>query len=205
MTKPDSNGEAPSAIIALSSLLSSLMWPTRIHDRFTRVPPNPQEADFHGPYNKLLNHVFPPDSDYTVIPRYKKTHSRGSLDYIVCYYEVVRGDGPVFVLELKAPAALETISGREEADDQMRRRLGDLMAACPLDQLHGVSAIGTRLSFYTFDKGTQAIDPPGIARHHTLVNDVAPADRWDTDLLTAEGQARLQTLFDSICTACAAL
>jgi hypothetical protein len=181
------------------------MWPDQIHDRFTRIPPNPQEADFHGPYNKLLNYVFPPDSNYTVVPQYKKIASRESMDYVVCYYEVIWGDNPVFVLELKSPAALATISGREEADDQMRRRLADLMAACPLSQLHGVSAIGTRLSFYILDNATRTIDPPGIVRHPTLVNDVAPADRWDTDLLTAEGEDRLQTLFDSIRAACDAL
>jgi hypothetical protein len=76
------------------------------------------------------------------------------------------------------------------------------LAATPLNQLHGVSAIGTRLSFYILDETDRTIDPPGIVRHPTLVNAVASANRWDTDLLTAEGENHLQILFDSIRAAC---
>ncbi len=62
---------------------------------------------------------------YLVHPQYLKTGSKESTDYIV-YYEVLLENVPVFVLELRAPTAINFISTGEEADNQIRKRLGDL-------------------------------------------------------------------------------
>lgn len=99
-------------------------WPPKVQAGFTKLPTIPSEADFHGPYNKLLYTLFPADSDFTVVPHYLPG-SRESADFIVMF-EVLLEDKPVLVLELKAPARLQYPSTREDADLQIRTRLRDL-------------------------------------------------------------------------------
>ncbi|KAF8479497.1 hypothetical protein DFH94DRAFT_682240 [Russula ochroleuca] len=66
------------------------------------------------------------DTGFTVVPQYLKA-------------------------TLKDPAALQLISTRAEADDQIRRII-DLAESCPLDRLHAVSVLGTKLCFqYSLD------------------------------------------------------
>lgn len=100
-------------------------WPEKVIRQFQSIPPNPIEGDFHGAYNKLLNILFPPDSDFTVVPQYLKPASLKSADYIVTF-EIILENKPVFILELKKPADLNFISMRQAADVQIRERLGDL-------------------------------------------------------------------------------
>jgi len=104
-----------------------MVWPPKILSQFQLVPANPHEADFHGPYNKLLNYLFPIDSPFTVVPQYLKPASGSSLssDYIVTF-EVFLATRPVFILELKTPMDINYVSTRQLADEQIRRRLGDL-------------------------------------------------------------------------------
>ena len=177
------------------------MWPARVLHQFELVPQNPQESDFYGAYNKLLNFYFPPDSAFAVFPQYRKSRSKESINHVVPF-EIFLENKPVFVLELKAPSAIELISTRAEADDQIRTRLGDLVGSCPLATLHGVSAIGTKLCFYTIDKATMDMIPEQIARHPTRVNDTAPANRWDRDILQPEGETRLKAVFQEIIERC---
>ena len=177
------------------------MWPAKVLRQFNLVPQNPQESDFHGAYNKLLNFYFPPDSDFSVFPQYHRLGSKESIDYVVLF-EIFLANRPVFVLELKAPSSIEFISTRAEADEQIRTRLGDLAGHCPLPTLHGVSAIGTKLCFYTIDKATMEMTPQQIARHPTRVNDIAPAHRWDCDILAPGGETRLKAVFQEIIEGC---
>jgi hypothetical protein len=95
------------------------------------------------------------------------------------------------------------ISAREEADLQIRRRLRDLVGICPLSELHAISAIGTKC-FYTAEAG-RAITPPRIVADDQLATDTAPLERWDCDVLEAEGVARLKALVHEIYQACAQL
>jgi hypothetical protein len=86
----------------------------------------------------------------------------------------------VLIVELKDPTAVEHISTRAEDDDQIRRRIIDLAESCLLDTLCAVSALGTRLSFYTLDVKNEAarIYPPRIDPDLDTVNDYTPAERW---------------------------
>jgi hypothetical protein len=101
------------------------MWPNKVIRQFQIVPANPLESDFNGPYNKLLNTLFPPDSDYTVIPQYLKPNSVQSWDWIMTF-EVFLVNKPILILELKRPEDLHFVSTRELADSQIRQRLVDL-------------------------------------------------------------------------------
>ncbi|KAM6489200.1 hypothetical protein JOM56_015370 [Amanita muscaria] len=168
------------------------MGPEKVLRQFRTVPANCKASDFHGAYNKLLNYYFPPNTDFTVVPQYLKATSRDSADFIVCF-EIRLENKPVLIVELKDPATIQHISTRAEADDQIRRRIIDLAEHCPLDTLHAVSALGTRLCFYSLDVKNRAarIDPPRIDRDPDMVNDYSPAERWNRDVLEASGEDKL--------------
>jgi hypothetical protein len=182
------------------------MWPEKVLRQFQAVPASCRESDFYGPYNKLLNYYFAPDTDFTVVPQYLKAASRDSADFIFCF-EIRLENKPVFIVELKDPAAIQHISTRAEADDQSRRRIIDLAESCPLNKLHAVSALGTKLCFYSLDVQNLAarIDPPRIDRDPDTVNDYVPAERWDRDVLDASGEDKLLAVINEIKTGCAEL
>ena len=199
-------GDWVSKALQLVVVFPTIMWPEKVLRQFQAIPPNPQEWEFHGPYNKLLYTLFPADSDFTVVPQYLKPSSRDSVDFIVSF-EVLLQNYPVFVLELRPPPALNNISTRGEADDQIRRRIGDLAGRCPLATLHAVSALGTKLSFYSLDTTDDNADiiPRAIARHPTRVNDYAPAERWSYDILEEGGEAQLRSIIEEVQQGCAHL
>jgi hypothetical protein len=92
----------------------------------------------------------------------------------------------VLFVEIKEPRKITLKSACEEADNQMRKRMGDLAPSCPLDTLNGVSAFGTRLAFYTYDKQTRIL-LSRISPDSERETDTAPLDRWDCDILEDEG------------------
>jgi hypothetical protein len=81
-------------------------WPDEIVRSFQKVPINPSEADFHGPYNKLLSMLFPWDTDYTITWH----HMPNSLEAsnFILMYEVLLEDKPVFVFVLNHPKIFDT-------------------------------------------------------------------------------------------------
>jgi hypothetical protein len=99
-------------------------WPSKLLASFAKVPDVPSEAEFRGPYNKLLYTLFPVESDFTVVPRYL-LGPRESADFVVMF-EVLLVDRPVLILELKPPGHLRYPSTREAADLQIRSRIKDL-------------------------------------------------------------------------------
>lgn len=60
-----------------------------------------------------------------------------------------------------------------------------------LPVIHGVSALGTRLCFYSYHRDNETLTPPPIPRDAGLMTDVAPAAWWDIDLLSEEGVKRM--------------
>ncbi|KIJ95504.1 hypothetical protein K443DRAFT_682951 [Laccaria amethystina LaAM-08-1] len=180
------------------------VWPPSILTCFSTIPSNPRENDYWPPYNKLLNVLFPPDGPFTVGPQtHPIAESRKSIDFLA-EYQVFWGDAPVFILEIKTGPKLGLVSAREEADLQIRTCLRDLIGICPLSKLHAISAIGTKLCFYTVEAGS-AITPPRIVGKDQLATDTAPPGRWDCDVLEAEGAARLKAIVHEIGQACAQL
>lgn len=178
------------------------MWPNYIVERFKTVPQNSRENDFYAPYNKLLCSEFPVDSKYTVAPQsYPVPSSRDSIDFVIEYL-VLENDLPVFILEIKEPSKINLLSSRQEADIQMRKRLRDLVQRCPIDKLNGVSAFGSQLSFYSIDKHTMKMLPPVIPQDIEMINDTAPIERWNTNLLDENGSVKLQGLFRDIKNKC---
>jgi len=111
--------------LAATTLVFGMVWPDKVIRQFQTVPAKPLQSDFHGPYNKLLHTLFPADSDYTVIPQYLEPPPSESRDGIMTF-EVFLVNQPILILELKKPVDLNSVSARELADSQIRRRMGDL-------------------------------------------------------------------------------
>lgn len=97
-----------------------MVWPDKVIRQFQIVPSNPQESDFHGLYNKLPCTLFPPDSDYTVIPQCPKPGSSQLSEWIVTF-EVFLVNQKILILALKKPGDLDFVSTRE-----IRQRMVDL-------------------------------------------------------------------------------
>ncbi|KAI6120822.1 hypothetical protein EV401DRAFT_2169715 [Pisolithus croceorrhizus] len=152
-------------------------WPDTVICQFKIIPPNPNGNDFYRAYNKLLSNLFPSDTDFTVIPWHLEPCSSQSCAPMV-FFEVVLGTKPVFILKPQAPADLTYRSSCQTADQEIRLCLGDLAEQCPILTLHTVSAMGMQ------------------------ANDTAPKERWDCDVLDANGEARLHAVVDAIKEAC---
>ncbi|KAF8506280.1 hypothetical protein BU17DRAFT_57765 [Hysterangium stoloniferum] len=176
-------------------------WLPEVLRQFEQIPPTPSETDFHAPYNKLLNLLFPPDTEFTVVPQYFPGPSEPVNFFVL--YEVFLEDKPVFILQLKPPGHLRYASTREAADKQIRSRLPDLYADCPLPVSHAVSAMGTQLCFYKVCN--RVIVPRSIPAHPDQLTDTAPRARWSCDILQDEGEQRFQAVVDEIKQCCAAL
>lgn len=64
--------------------------------------------------------------------------------------------------------------------------------------LHGVSVFGTKLCFYTLSKATREITPAEIQESRRYAIDTAPLERWNFDILSAEGEVRFREVVTEI-------
>jgi len=180
-------------------------WPSKITRAFATVEGGADivvhENQYYGPYNKLLYTLFPPDSDFNVSPNYLRGNFDGIADFIASF-EVTFREHPVLILQVKPPQHLSFNSTRKKADRQIRDRLVDLAEHTPLPILYGISAVGTRLCFYEFEKASRRMTPRFIPSDIETATDVAPVERWDCDVLEADGEQRLRALATHIIEAC---
>ncbi|KAI6144231.1 hypothetical protein BKA82DRAFT_4175892 [Pisolithus tinctorius] len=98
------------------------------------------------------------DGPYEIAPRYKFQGAQDAFE-LTTIFLVEPQRHPVFFIEVRPSASLPYDSKREEADNQMRRRVRDLRVNLTIPVLYGVSAFGTRLSFYRYDTGSQVLTP----------------------------------------------
>ena len=80
-----------------------------------------------------------------------------------------------------------------------------IIDACPLPVLHGVSAFGTKLCFYSITKAGLVLPESIPAPSPRYVIDTVPVDRWKYDILEDEGEAELRRIVQVITTECAQL
>jgi len=203
-------------------------WPSKITITFATFQRGAEfvvhhDSQYYGAYNKLLYTLFPADSDFIVSPNYIPSNIDSGPDLIIVSFEVTLRQHPVLILEVKPPQHLSFNSTRETADRQIRRRLVDLAGVstrcglpshlflttiffpperAPLPILYGISAVGTRLCFYEFEKASRRTTPRFIPSDPEFATDVAPLKRWDCDVLEADGEQRLRVLATHITEAC---
>ncbi|KZT19831.1 hypothetical protein NEOLEDRAFT_1077109 [Neolentinus lepideus HHB14362 ss-1] len=144
-------------------------WPPKVICQFKKVPVNPSKAHFHGPYNKLLSTLFPPDTNFTIVPHYMPLPAGLiSAGFIVCLCI-----SPVFILELKSPGDLRYTSSCQATDRQLCACIRDVHIDCPLPVLYAISMMGTRLCFYKRPHDG-CMEPPFIAANPELEMDMVP-------------------------------
>ena len=116
--------------------------PSTVLNAFRVVPLKTSEREFHGPWNKLLNYFFPPESPFTVIPRetfvVKASKEESGIteegkeqpEIVFMMFEVQFESLPVFAMLVAAPALLEFPLAREMADTQARKMTKSLVGTC---------------------------------------------------------------------------
>lgn len=176
-------------------------WPNWILKQFASIPGGmnkaTQEPLLHGFYNTTLGYLFPASEGFMIVPQYQPPtmdRSTGFTTIFVVESANTQIPIPIFYLEIKPPGHINEMSGREQADIQMRDGVRELISELRIPKLHGVSALGVRLAFYHYDAATRILEPPAIPRDPILINDTAPAVRWNVDLLSDEGYERLVQL-----------
>jgi len=76
----------------------------------------------------------------------------------------------------------------------MRQRYDALGEEIDIPILYGVSALVTRISVCANESQTKKLAAPEIEKDLRVVNDRAPADRWNLDVLTYEGEHRVRQI-----------
>ncbi|KAI6145414.1 hypothetical protein BKA82DRAFT_129836 [Pisolithus tinctorius] len=179
------------------------MWLAVVYEAFEVIGHNAAKNKFYGPFNKLLNILFPCSSPFTVHPQYTLGSTQQCADFIITYGQ----NGPVLVIEVKPPHNYLHIANRAAADIQVRTHMHTMAASCALETLYSISAIGTQLTFYTLDTGNinADISPPPITCHPTQVNDTATASCWHRDVLCCSREMALCGIAMAISNACTTL
>ncbi|KIJ53221.1 hypothetical protein M422DRAFT_25682 [Sphaerobolus stellatus SS14] len=176
-------------------------WPPYVLEAFEAIPGGingaTDESLFYGPYNTLLGFLFPPTDHYMITPQFKRPPEGWSIDFTTVFI-VRKAFHPVFFIEIKPPADHARRSSRAAADGQMRTCFFDLVDAVQLPVLYGVSALGTRLCFYSYQSNDDALSPIRIDAKPLLMKDVTPADWWNIDLLSDEGVIKLTEVVNDV-------
>ena len=182
-----------------------LAWPkhTGIHESFNSLinEPSDETSGFYGSFIRVLNSLFSIEGlgPYEIAPQVKKVTLQGSQNCFVTALVVHVNYHPVFFIEVNHPAAFLNNSSRQEADKQMRCRFRDLSQTLAIPILHGVSAFGTRLSFYEYNSETRVLQPEQVLQPHPSVDDdVAPITHWNYDILQPEGANRLREVINHV-------
>ncbi|KIJ55181.1 hypothetical protein M422DRAFT_199271 [Sphaerobolus stellatus SS14] len=176
-------------------------WPPHVLEAFEAIPGGvngaTDESLFYGPYNTLLGFLFPPTDHYMVSPQPKRPPKGWSIDFATVFV-VRKAFHPVFFMEIKPPGDYARRSSRAAADAQMRTHFFHLADDVQLPVLHGISALGTRLCIYSYQSNDGALSPIRIDANPLLMNDVAPAEWWNIDLLSDEGVVKLTEVVNDV-------
>ena len=62
--------------------------------------------------------------------------------------------------------------------------------------------MGPRFSVYEYNRATNTLLPPSITRDAMFVTDVAPADRWNYELLEDGGETKMRELVEEVKAMC---
>lgn len=72
-------------------------------------------AKFYGPYNALLNYLFPSDEEYMIVPQYKHPEESRSIDFTTIFV-IEYQEKPIFFMEIKPSEAFSSsICGQPDA------------------------------------------------------------------------------------------
>jgi hypothetical protein len=95
------------------------------------------ESEYYGPFNALLNELFPASEYYQATPQFKG--DAGSIDFtVICL--ITKPKVPILFIEVKPYVVYDSDSSRKASDDQMRETVLDSTArSIPIPTLYGIS------------------------------------------------------------------
>ena len=167
-------------------------WPEGVLKHFQHlVTQRGVESRYYGPYNFMLSYVTGFSEDYEVAPQTSVVGlGDDRVDFVVWYVVRDAARRVLLIVEVKDDSQAATPSTRDRADVQMRARFRDLSSAETLNpRVYGISLLGTRMTVYTLDTVSGAMDPEAPQRgnrSHMLPRDYM-ADWWDKDILSQSG------------------
>ena len=102
-------------------------WPAIITEAFelARTDGQTDESRFYGPFNMLLNYLFPFEDRYMIVPQWKCPEQSKLVDFTTIFI-VSHNKHSVFFIEIKPSDHIRNYSPRALADKQMRERFEDL-------------------------------------------------------------------------------
>ena len=140
-------------------------WPAFVFETFEAITGGvnaPTDGSlFYGPYNTLLTYLFLSTEHYMISPLCKRPPEGWSIDFTTVFI-VQKAFHLVFFLEIKPPGYYTHRSSRADSDNQMRTRFFELVDVVDLPVIYGVSALGTRLCLYSYQRDSNALTPPRI-------------------------------------------
>ncbi|KAJ6524279.1 hypothetical protein DFH09DRAFT_1189771 [Mycena vulgaris] len=173
-------------------------WPPRLVTIFeiSRKFHGSLENRYYGPYDKMLNYCFGEGFDFIVAPQAPPADdTRKTVNFIVYILVLDKNRFPVLIVEVEDDSHRAIPSTRDAADTKMRSRFDDLLYACPLPNLYGLSLLGTGMRVYTGDTVTMEVNPPSIERPAGRALDSSfLVNQWDVDILSAEGFAKMKEI-----------
>ncbi|KAI5795334.1 hypothetical protein DFH27DRAFT_484564 [Peziza echinospora] len=188
-------------------LAVAMPWPPHVIRAFEIASQNGStiEAEYYLPYNYLLMHLFPPEEGFLVHPQHPRRDDEGRLNYVnfTIIFVILYPQKPVLFLEVKPGDFIRSRPARRGADRQMRGRFSDFIESVEIPTIYGLSAIGTNLCIYTQDRETGYIQPELILGDRDYSIDIAPANRWNLDVLTPQGEEQLRNVATHVKNMCA--
>lgn len=182
-----------------------MTWSDTIQEQFDLINRSTtDESEYYGPYNTLLTDVFPHSEHYQIAPQFKGPMTPGFV-YFTTIYIVRKYNRPVMFIQIKTSISLNDKGTRELADRQMRDRFDHLIDSLSIPFLYGLSVMGSRYAVYKYEKDSRRLTPTAIPRDPEFVNDVAPAERWEHELMEPEGEQAFRTIVQHVKSMCAAI
>jgi len=158
------------------------IWPAKVLRQFELVPQTPRNWTFMGLITNYSTSTFLPT---LISPYFLSTTSQDprnrSFMWSSSRYSLRTSLSLCWDWKHPLPLNLFRLVLRQMT--RSGQGLGISQIAVPWPLFTALSAIGTKLCFYTIDKATMEMIPEQIARHMTRVDDIAPANRWHCDIL----------------------
>ncbi|KAG5646579.1 hypothetical protein DXG03_002882 [Asterophora parasitica] len=184
-------------ITSRMSFDTDIAWPADLITIFnvSRAVRGSLEDRYYGPYDKMLNYCFGEGFDFFVAPQ----ATPDAPDFIVYLIVLDKNRLPVLVIEVMDDSHVNSAPTRDRADTYMRAHFDELLYACPLPALHGLSLLGTGTRVYTGNTATMELNPPSVARPAgRIANTSFLANEWDLDILSDDGFCKMKEIVSFI-------
>ncbi|KXN84073.1 hypothetical protein AN958_00488 [Leucoagaricus sp. SymC.cos] len=182
-------------------------WPATLLTLFESIRNRPMSFPFryHGSYLTLLYYCFrEPDFMFLVAPQPipKDGRIRDAVNYNICLGLPRNSNDLVCLVEVKDDHWNLSADLRYLADQQMRNRYSEMLEACPLPRLWGISLLGTKMRVYCGDTVTNTVDPPVSPLLEPLAGPTSDflAGEWNLDILSQDGFQMMKEIVGDIYT-----